>query len=113
MRKKQHENQDEVKQLMDQQKSQINQIKNQLNKREEEWKLERGELEMGKKTIQIQLEEESSKYRDAMSKVDQYLAELELANQKINRMNLEQSNTSTQATGVEQRLKNQINQLES
>ena len=84
------------------------QMQRQLQKREQEWKLERKDLEAGKNSLTKKCEEETSKYKEAMNKVDQYLAELELANQKINRLSLEQSSTNTQMSGVEQNLKNQI-----
>lgn len=48
--------------------------------------------------------------REGQVKVQQLAAELELSNQKINRLNVEQS---AHSSSVEQRLKTQISELES
>ena len=76
----------------------------------QEMQAEKTETAEEKLRIEARLQEETAKAKEGSSKVEQLVAQLELTNQKVDRLSLE---STSQKSNVELRLKSQITQLEN
>ena len=70
MRSRTQSDMDEAKRLAGEQKDMITAVQEDMRKKESLWKKERGQLEEEKKMLEGRIDEEGSKTREALNKVD-------------------------------------------